>query len=737
MDEQADSRRFEATLFPRGLAAAVAHVAQVLGSTLAGVFFIGSPWIGAILWLAISANPRFPLFALTGLVVGDGVAALLGARGMGADASFRFNAALTSIAVAWLLTISGYSIPLQLLIAAFFAGVTSILSATILSTIRGSALPPLVWAFCLVVGVLFTLFPVWANGAAQALVHWPQPVDARGWVESAFRSLGSLVFLPRPEVGLMVAAAILLWSRAMFVMGAVGWLSGIATCLLFQRLGLNHYWLLASHNYFLAGMLLGAVHFLPGRASIPVAAIAGVSAATITAFLQYFLPSSPWAFLPIPAATATWLGIGALTFGDARHSPRRNLTPTIAPELGWWRAERWSRVFGDREPLLIVPLAEPTHIAQSFDGPLSHAGRWKYAVDFQQTLGAKNAEPGGSLWNAPVYAPASGIVERCRGDVPDNPFGMSNFADNWGNHVVVRLDAGGRLLLAHLQQGSLAVVSGQSVATGAYIGRVGNSGRSPVPHLHMQAQIGPLPGADTIPFRLANFMTAGDARGALTHWNAAGVPDEGAIVMGARAEPAVLGAVASFAPGHAIWQVRIEGEIPRDYRRYESGSLAHLHVSLNEAGQHVLETQSAGSLLIAMDPDAWRVLDASNARCPLLRLMALALPSIPYAAAPGVTWREPSPLPPRGWLAPAKLLIAPYLPDPFGHLACACLDSPSEDEPRLVIQTVIENASAGSPERLTSHIEPIRGPTKIEAEFREGSLSMSLLSFEPRLQIKH
>ena len=54
-----------------------------------------------------------------------------------------------------------------------------------------------------------------------------------------------------------------------------------------------------------------------------------------------------------------------------------------------------------------------------------------------------------------------------------------------GNYVI--LDCGGVYpLYAHLRQGSVVVRAGESVAAGAPIGEVGNSGNSVQPHLHFQ-----------------------------------------------------------------------------------------------------------------------------------------------------------------------------------------------------------------------------------------------------------
>lgn len=56
-----------------------------------------------------------------------------------------------------------------------------------------------------------------------------------------------------------------------------------------------------------------------------------------------------------------------------------------------------------------------------------------------------------------------------------------------GNHVTIDCD-GTWVLLGHLMRGSVVVDDGEGVATGAALGRVGNSGNTGDPHLHIHAQ---------------------------------------------------------------------------------------------------------------------------------------------------------------------------------------------------------------------------------------------------------
>lgn len=70
-----------------------------------------------------------------------------------------------------------------------------------------------------------------------------------------------------------------------------------------------------------------------------------------------------------------------------------------------------------------------------------------------------------------------------------------------GNHVVVRRDAGGHVLLAHLQRRSLDVRVEDRVSAGQVVAACGNSGNSSEPHLHLQVMDHRRPGrAAGLPF---------------------------------------------------------------------------------------------------------------------------------------------------------------------------------------------------------------------------------------------
>ncbi|WP_069806081.1 M23 family metallopeptidase [Thermogemmatispora onikobensis] len=90
----------------------------------------------------------------------------------------------------------------------------------------------------------------------------------------------------------------------------------------------------------------------------------------------------------------------------------------------------------------------------------------------------------------PVLSPIDGIVLNCENRLPDQPIGSTDPQRPLGNYVLMRSAARPEvhLLVAHLQQGSVAVRPGQEVRVGDYLGRIGNSGNTSEPHIHLHAE---------------------------------------------------------------------------------------------------------------------------------------------------------------------------------------------------------------------------------------------------------
>jgi hypothetical protein len=96
-------------------------------------------------------------------------------------------------------------------------------------------------------------------------------------------------------------------------------------------------------------------------------------------------------------------------------------------------------------------------------------------------------------WEEPLTSPADGTVVLARGGMEDADGAnfVTELEDAAGNVVVIELDSGHFVVLAHLRQGTLRVREGDRVRTGDPLALVGNSGNTTMPHLHLQVQTHP------------------------------------------------------------------------------------------------------------------------------------------------------------------------------------------------------------------------------------------------------
>lgn len=93
------------------------------------------------------------------------------------------------------------------------------------------------------------------------------------------------------------------------------------------------------------------------------------------------------------------------------------------------------------------------------------------------------------IYLADVYAPVSGVVIDVKDTEEDIPPNTEEFKSLLGNYIFMEIeDTGTYLILAHLEKDSVSVSVGDSVTEGTVIAKVGNSGTTSEPHLHIQHQ---------------------------------------------------------------------------------------------------------------------------------------------------------------------------------------------------------------------------------------------------------
>ncbi|UWQ22484.1 M23 family metallopeptidase [Jannaschia sp. W003] len=162
----------------------------------------------------------------------------------------------------------------------------------------------------------------------------------------------------------------------------------------------------------------------------------------------------------------------------------------------------------------------------------------------------------------PVTAPADGTVLRVRGDVPE---GTHPEGQDCGNGLVIDHGAGLETQLCHLAPGSIPVRAGERVARGQPVGRIGRTGRTEFPHVHLTVRRG---GAVVDPFAEGLWAEPVPVApgGLLSAGFADGVPDYDAVKAGtaaadalARTAPMVLWAQMFGTRAGDALRLRIEG----------------------------------------------------------------------------------------------------------------------------------------------------------------------------------
>lgn len=150
----------------------------------------------------------------------------------------------------------------------------------------------------------------------------------------------------------------------------------------------------------------------------------------------------------------------------------------------------------------------------------------RFAIDWEQIDSENRVVKGDTatlsnyvIYGRDVLAVADGTVVSSRNDLPEQapgalPQGMTiEQAD--GNFVVLDIGGGNYVLYAHMQPGSVTVKAGAKVKRGTVLGKVGNTGNTQAPHLHLHVMDGPSPLASNgVPYVFDSFkLTAIDKAG--------------------------------------------------------------------------------------------------------------------------------------------------------------------------------------------------------------------------------
>jgi urea transporter len=623
----------------------------------AQILFSRSRAVGAIVVAATALWPKALFFGAGAVLLATSLAYAMNlSRDAICDGLFGYNALLIGVAGAALLPLAPVTVGLVALTAAASVPATAATRA-LLGTSFG--LPVLTVPFLLTVWLL-------VGAAATAGVPTSPLAATAGSVDLAIpdavraylQALGAIFFLPRVDVGLLVLAALVSFSRIAVVLTVVAFapvhLLGAATLA-----GYSDYQVLLGLNAVLTAIAIGGIWFVPGVASVIVAAGAALVAGLVTLGLAPLAARLGLPLLVLPFNATVLLLLAAMRQRQVDAAPKSvDFVPgTPEANLNYLRTRvaRFGRHYAVR---FHAPFMGRWICSQSVDGAETHRGIWREALDFQvagpddRTFGGRGDRLTDYLcYRLPVLAVADGTVARVVDGVPDNPVGEMNLRDNWGNAVILQHGPALYSLVAHLSPDTIKVREGDRVRQGDVLGLCGSSGRSPTPHLHVQLQATARLGVPPLHAELHDVIEVG-ADGDRLHgtW----VPARGDRVRNIEPDDDIAARL------QLTYDRPIRFELDRDGRRRAEV----VRPDIDLAGNQLLRSSTGAVSFYESNHGLFQIFDTVGPHRSVLHLVHIALGRVPYELGEGLTWH--SHLPARRMMpAPLRLafdLVSPFVP---------------------------------------------------------------------------
>ncbi len=495
------------------------------------VFFSDNKILAGILILVSFFDPNAGLIAFSSVFFTNLIAYHLGFhkteifKGL-----FGFNSLLVGLGIGYYFEAS-----IELMIVVLVSSVLTLLLVTLFKGILMKyGLPYLsipflfgIWAVLIASGYfealgisqkgIYTINKLYGIGGVKLVEFYEKVLDfpMNESLKTYFTSIAAVFFQFNVLSGILVATGILIYSRIAFLLS----LYGFYTAYLFYRiLGGNIADLSYTYigfNYILTAIAIGGFYLIPSKKTfiwllvlIPIVTLLTLSLAQVFSLFQLSIYSLPFNIVVL-------LFIYALKF---RMKPSDDLMEVYyqqnTPEKNLYSYYNQKEKFNQRNMTsFILPFYGKWTVSQAHDGEFTHKEGWRHAWDFVITDEKDYQYKNQGLFTHDYYcygksvtAPASGTIEEIVDDIPDNEIGKFNLVNNWGNTIIIKHDDYLFSSLNHLKPGSINVKIGDKIRSGQKIAEVGNSGRSPYPHLHFQLQETPYIGSRTIPYPLSYYM---------------------------------------------------------------------------------------------------------------------------------------------------------------------------------------------------------------------------------------
>ena len=538
------------------------------------VFFSKNKIFSGILVVVTFFDWLSGLSGLLAVMIANVAARLIGFNRFGiSQGYYGFNALLVGLGIGIF-----YQPGLAFFVLLFFATLFTLFITIWLENYFGKyGLPYLAWPFLLAIWTVslaarqFTELQISERGlyVFNEMYDYGGPllVDVYHYINNLpihpallmyFQSLGAIFFQHHLLAGILIAIGLIIYSRIAFLLSVVGFFSAYFYYLFIgANLGELSYFYIG-FNYILTAIAIGGFFIIPSRWSFlwvllltPITSIIITSTATL--FYNLHLSIFSLAFNIVVV-----LFIYVMKFRQHHFSkPELVVVQQYSPEKNLYTQHNYSSRFdvAAQQTPIVLPFYGEWTVTQGHQGALTHRQEWRHAWDFEITdengkifSGAGTRPEDYYAFNQSVIAPADGVVQEIMDGIDDNAIGKVNLEQNWGNTIIIRHADKLYSKISHLRKGSFVVKKGDEIKRGALLAKVGNSGRSPMPHIHFQLQENPYIGSHTRDYPIAKYIVkTGDAHQLKTFAR----PQKGETVTGITRNASLFDAF-NFVPGQTI-----------------------------------------------------------------------------------------------------------------------------------------------------------------------------------------
>jgi len=684
------------------------------------IYFCRNPRLGSILLAATFLSPTFGLFGLAGTMTAFAAAKIFNFPASRIrSGELLCNSLISSMGLAYVTNqqnLSVYLLMILLPVTAIAAMVLSIALTQMMTRLFGMGAYSLPFVIVTIFNYLliysFTATPVIGMAPPSLL---PELSILPGILTEWFLAFSAALFLPNVYVGIIACFAVLIHSPLQIALGMFGFLVGYG---FLQLTGLNASafgagWM--GTNYLYCGMGLGGVYFITSKSSLLLAGFGAILSTLIAIGMRTFLRSYNIPPLSLPFLVVLLMFTYALrqrsSFLWLFESPYAD----GSPEQNVLRFLTTLKRFPDfHTPTLSLPFSGARVVTQGFNGSYTHKSLWCHALDFEILDASGNPHPDqrtkledAYTYGSTVLAPCDGTVINVVSDVTDNELGEENLQQNWGNLVVILNDLGWYVLLSHFKKNGIIVYKNQRVTRGQLLGYCGNSGRSPIPHLHLQVQSAWFPGATTIPFRIRNFISHKTSSEAIL---TTGIPPEGNLISPLQGDPDLIACFSGQIGTSIRYRIEKVGKTI-SWETIETISLGWGEISYRSV-------EYGASLCASISDETYISHTLEKSSSSLLRLFSLGLGLVPFSKNRNIIWEDYSAY--RPWIPRVNAILSdllqPTMGLPFLHLQSRFIPSNKPDE--IIIQTMVLNPADQFPTKVEVVLSPSLGIIELIASYQ-------------------